>query len=64
MTADASGPKHLNLNLTRAKLESLTEDFIKRTIKPCENCIKDSGLDRSKIDDVILVGGMSRMPKV
>lgn len=64
MTADASGPKHCNLKLTRAKLESLTEEFLKRTIKPCENCIKDSGVDKNKIDEVILVGGMSRMPKV
>ncbi|CAD8173662.1 unnamed protein product [Paramecium octaurelia] len=64
LTADASGPKHCNLKLTRAKLESLTEDFLKKTIKPTENCIKDSGLDKSKIDEVILVGGMSRMPKV
>jgi molecular chaperone DnaK len=50
--------------LTRAKLESLVEEFLKRTIKPCENCLKDSGIDKSKIDEVILVGGMSRMPKV
>lgn len=64
LTADASGPKHCNINLTRAKLESLTDDFLKRTIKPCENCIKDSGVAKEKIDDVILVGGMSRMPKV
>lgn len=64
LTADASGPKHCNLKLTRAKLESLTEDFLKKTIKPTENCIKDSGLDKSKIDEVILVGGMTRMPKV
>lgn len=64
MTADASGPKHCNLKLTRAKLESLTEEFLKKTIKPCENCIKDSGVDKSKIDEVILVGGMTRMPKV
>lgn len=64
LTADASGPKHCNLKLTRAKLESLTEEFLKKTIKPTENCIKDSGLDKSKIDEVILVGGMTRMPKV
>ncbi|CAK90190.1 unnamed protein product (macronuclear) [Paramecium tetraurelia] len=64
LTADASGPKHCNLKLTRAKLESLTEDFLKKTIKPTENCIKDSGIDKSKIDEVILVGGMSRMPRV
>lgn len=64
LTADASGPKHCNVNLTRSKLESLVDDFLKRTIKPCENCLKDSGLDKTKIDEVILVGGMSRMPKV
>lgn len=64
MTADASGPKHFIYKLTRAKLEALTDDFLKRTIKPCENCIKDSGLPKEKIDEVILVGGMSRMPKV
>lgn len=64
LTADASGPKHCNLKLTRAKLESLVEEFLKRTIKPCENCIKDSGVDKTKIDEVILVGGMSRMPRV
>ncbi|KAM3129038.1 hypothetical protein pb186bvf_018882 [Paramecium bursaria] len=64
LTADASGPKHCNLKLTRAKLESLTEEFLKRTIKPTENCIKDSGVEKSKIDEVILVGGMSRMPRV
>lgn len=64
MTADATGPKHCNLKLTRAKLESLTEDFLKKTIKPTENCIKDSGVEKSKIDEVILVGGMSRMPRV
>jgi len=64
LTADASGPKHCNVQLTRAKLESLTDEFLKRTIKPCENCLKDSGVDKSKIDEVILVGGMSRMPKV
>jgi molecular chaperone DnaK len=61
---DASGPKHLNFKMTRAKLESLTDDFLKRTIKPCENCLKDSGVDKSKINEVILVGGMTRMPKV
>jgi len=64
LTADASGPKHCNLKLTRAKLENLVEEFLKKTIKPCENCIKDSGLDKTKIEEVILVGGMSRMPKV
>lgn len=64
LTADASGPKHFIYKLTRAKLESLTDDFLKRTIKPCENCIKDSGISKDKIDEVLLVGGMTRMPKV
>lgn len=64
LTADASGPKHCNLNLTRAKLESLVDAFLNKTIKPCENCLKDAGVDKSKIDEVLLVGGMTRMPKV
>jgi molecular chaperone DnaK len=64
LTADASGPKHFIFKLTRAKLESLTDEFLKRTIKPCENCIKDSDLPKNKIDEVLLVGGMTRMPKV
>ena len=64
LTADASGPKHFIFKLTRAKLESLTDEFLKRTIKPCENCIKDADLPKNKIDEVILVGGMTRMPKV
>lgn len=64
ITADASGPKHLNLKLTRAKLESLVEDLIERTIAPCRTAIKDAGISVSDIQDVILVGGMSRMPKV
>ena len=64
MTADASGPKHFIYKVTRAKLENLTDDFLKRTIKPCENCIKDSGVSKDKIDEVLLVGGMTRMPKV
>ncbi len=64
ITADASGPKHLNIKLTRAKLESLVEDLITRTIEPCKIALKDSGLDISKINDVILVGGQTRMPKV
>ncbi len=63
ITADASGPKHLNIRVTRAKLESLVEDLIERTIKPCETAIKDAGLSVSDIDDVILVGGQTRMPK-
>ncbi len=64
VTADASGPKHLNIKLTRAKLESLVDDLIERTIAPCRTAIKDSGLSVSDIQDVILVGGMTRMPKV
>jgi molecular chaperone DnaK len=64
VTADASGPKHLNLKLTRAKLESLVEDLVLRTRAPCETAIKDSGLKASEIDEIILVGGQSRMPKV
>ncbi|AQV95480.1 molecular chaperone DnaK [Cupriavidus necator] len=64
ITADASGPKHLNLKMTRAKLESLVEELITRTIEPCRTAIKDAGVKVGDIDDVILVGGMTRMPKV
>ena len=64
ITADASGPKHLNIKLTRAKLEALVEDLIERTIAPCRTAIKDAGVSASQIDDVILVGGQTRMPKV
>ncbi|GAB6047042.1 molecular chaperone DnaK [Methyloparacoccus murrellii] len=64
VTADASGPKHLNLKLTRAKLESLVEDLVLKTRGPCETALKDSGLKASQIDEVILVGGQTRMPKV
>ena len=64
ITADATGPKHLNVKLTRAKLESLVDDLIERTIAPCRTAIKDAGVSVSDIHDVILVGGMSRMPKV
>jgi molecular chaperone DnaK len=64
ITADASGPKHLNLKLSRAKLESLVEDLIERTKGPCMTALKDAGLAASDIDEVILVGGMTRMPKV
>ncbi|MBE7368824.1 molecular chaperone DnaK [Ramlibacter pallidus] len=64
ITADASGPKHLNIKLTRAKLESLVDELIARTIEPCKVAIKDSGVSVNDIQDVILVGGMSRMPKV
>ncbi|HNW01371.1 MAG TPA: molecular chaperone DnaK [Burkholderiaceae bacterium] len=64
VTADASGPKHLNIKLTRAKLESLVEELIERTIAPCRTAIKDAGVSVADIHDVILVGGMTRMPKV
>ena len=64
VTADASGPKHLYIKLTRAKLESLVEDLIARTIEPCKVALKDAGLKVNEIDDVILVGGQIRMPKV
>lgn len=64
VTADASGPKHLNIRLTRAKLEALVEDLIERTLEPCRVAIKDAGVKLSEINDVILVGGMTRMPAV
>ena len=64
ITADSSGPKHLNIKLTRSKLESLVEDLIERTVGPCKTALKDAGLSISDIDEVILVGGMTRMPKV
>lgn len=64
ITADSSGPKHLNLKLSRAKLEQLVDDLVQKTIKPCENALQDAGLNPSEIDEVILVGGMTRMPKV
>ena len=64
ITADASGPKHMNMKLTRAKLESLVEDLIDRTIDPCKQALKDAGLSASDVDDIILVGGQTRMPKV
>ncbi|HEY9163787.1 MAG TPA: Hsp70 family protein, partial [Magnetovibrio sp.] len=64
ITADASGPKHLNVKMTRAKLETLVGDLIKRTVGPCKAALKDAGLKASEIDEVILVGGMTRMPKV
>jgi molecular chaperone DnaK len=64
ITADQSGPKHLNIKLTRAKLEQLVDDLVARTHKPSENCLRDCGLSAGDIDEVILVGGMTRMPKV
>ena len=64
ITAGASGPKHLAIKLTRAKLEALVDDIIKKTIEPCKAALKDAGISASKIDEVVLVGGMTRMPKV
>ncbi len=64
ITADASGPKHLNIKLSRAKLETLVEDLVDRTVLPCQTALKDAGISASDIDEVILVGGMTRMPKV
>jgi len=64
ITADASGPKHMNIKLTRAKLEGLVDELIQKTIEPCRSALKDAGLKASDIDEVILVGGMTRMPKV
>ncbi|MBB4101798.1 molecular chaperone DnaK [Allorhizobium borbori] len=64
ITADASGPKHLTLKLTRAKFESLVDDLVQRTIAPCKAALKDAGVSAAEIDEVVLVGGMSRMPKV
>ncbi|PIE65022.1 MAG: molecular chaperone DnaK [Desulfobacterales bacterium] len=64
ITADASGPKHLNMKLSRAKYETLVEDLVERTVGPCQMALKDAGLQPSDIDEVILVGGMTRMPKV
>src|SRR5699024_3472609 len=64
VTADASGPKHLNMKMTRAKLEALVEDLVARTINPCRTALKDAGMKTSDIDDVILVGGQTRMPAV
>ena len=64
ITADQHGPKHLNIKLTRAKLEALVDDLIQKTVEPCRNALKDAGLKASEINEVILVGGMTRMPKV
>jgi molecular chaperone DnaK len=63
ITADASGPKHITTKLTRSQLESLTKDLMDRTVEPCKKAIKDAGVSTSEINEVILVGGMSRMPK-
>ena len=64
ITADAQGPKHLNVTLSRAKLEQLTDTLVERSVRPVENCLRDAGIPASKIDEVVLVGGMTRMPKV
>ncbi len=64
ITADKTGPKHINLKMTRAKLEALVEDLIARTIPPCKTALKDAGINASEIDEVVMVGGMTRMPKV
>jgi len=64
ITADKTGPKHINIKLTRAKLEALVEDLVKKTIKPCEIALKDSGLSAAEINEIVLVGGMTRMPKI
>jgi len=64
ITADATGPKHLNVTLTRAKLEQLTDSLVQRTIKPFEDCLRDAGLSKGDINELVLVGGMTRMPKV
>ena len=64
ITADASGPKHLNIKITRAKLESLVADLLKRSIEPCKIALKDAGLSSGDVDEVLLVGGQTRMPKV
>src|SRR5205807_6516702 len=64
ITADQNGPKHLNIKLSRAKLEQLVDDLIQKTVEPCRNALKDAGVKASEIEEVILVGGMTRMPKV
>src|SRR4030042_651028 len=64
ITADASGPKHMNIKLSRAKLESLVEELIDKVVGPCQTAIKDANLSAKDIDEVILVGGMTRMPRV
>lgn len=64
ITADATGPKHMNVRLTKAKFEALVENLVQRTIGPCKNCLKDSGVKKEDINEVLLVGGMTRMPKV
>jgi len=64
ITADATGPKHLNLKITQGQFEQLVDGLVQRTLEPCKKCVKDSGLTKADIDEVLLVGGMTRMPKV
>ena len=64
ITADASGPKHLVKKLTRAKLEAMVEDLLQRSVGPCKQAMKDAGVDASKINEVVLVGGQTRMPRI
>merc|ERR1712178_159712 len=64
ITADATGPKHLNVRLTKAQFEGLVDHLVQRTLGPCKNCLSDSGVSKSDLNDVLLVGGMTRMPKV
>merc|ERR1711988_1780500 len=64
ITADASGPKHMNVKVTRAIFEKLVDDLVQRTVQPCKNCLRDAGVEKKEINDIILVGGMTRMPKV
>src|SRR4029453_3181534 len=64
ITADASGPKHISLKLSRSKMEQLCDDLFERTITPTKNCLKDAGMSSDKIDELVLVGGMTRMPRV
>ena len=64
ITADKTGPKHINLKMTRAKLEALVEDLIARTLPPCKTALKDAGVNANEIDEIVMVGGMTRMPKV
>src|SRR6185369_8894747 len=64
ITADASGPKHISMKLTRSKMEQLCDDLFERTITPVRNCLKDADVSSDKIDDLVLVGGMTRMPRV
>ena len=64
ITADASGPKHMDVKVTRSQFEQITDEYVDRTLEPCRQCVKDAGIDKSKIDEILLVGGMTRMPKV